>query len=104
MTELGLGGFDSKAAGKARAADLLLLLNNWINKLLKGLSSLDYKCQALMTSKVDKCLNDILSTTASKKCAFECLHAIKTISIWLSLFLVMSKKNWFPLIIKQFTP
>lgn len=58
MTELGLGDFDSKAAGKARAADLLLLLNNWINKLVKDLSSLDCKCQALMTSTVDKCLND----------------------------------------------
>lgn len=58
MFKLGLGGFDSKAAGKARAEDLLLLLNNWINKLLEGLSSLDCKCQALMTSMVDKCLND----------------------------------------------
>jgi len=28
MTELGLGGFDSKATGKERAPDLLLLVKN----------------------------------------------------------------------------
>lgn len=58
MNELGLRDFNSKAGGKARAADLLPLLNNWINKLDKGLSSLDCKCQALMTSTFDKCFND----------------------------------------------
>lgn len=58
MTKLGLGGFDSKAAGKAREADLFLLLNNWINKLLKGLSKSRVQMSGLMTSMVDKCLND----------------------------------------------
>lgn len=58
MTKLGLGGFDSKAAGKTREADLLLLLNNWINKLLKGLSKSRVQMSGLMTSTVDKCLND----------------------------------------------